>query len=226
MSCRDESRSGCCNPPKEVHVGSAYPQSTHTQHGASEKVPRLQISQPADLRNGISTLFRLPRRIRSSIALPGSASSGSRRRADTTVCSNPPACSRARRPTRMHASFTQIFSNHVMGRAPLVRFSRSSAARVNPFRGHLSSTQSTRIISTRMARRTPVNLSHLPHPVRHFWGSQQPQARSPLQVLTNAQEDAIKASLLETAYKGRQPGDMMLRCNVSPHATSPTGLCD
>ena len=77
-----------------------------------------------------------------------------------------------------------------------------------------------------MDRRTPVNLSHLPHPVRHFWGSQQPQARPPLQVLTNAQEEAIKASLLETAYKGRQPGDMMLRCNVPPHATSPTDLCN
>ena len=53
------------------------------------------------------------------------------------------------------------------------------------------------------------------HPVRHLWGSQQPRARLPPQGFTDEQEEAIKANLLETAYKGRQPGDMMLRCNVS-----------
>ena len=120
----------------------------------------------------------------------------------------------------MHASVTQIFSSHVMGRVPLVRFSRPFTARVNPYMGHLSSYQSTRDFSVRMTSRIPTNLSHLPHPVRHLWGPQQPRARHPLQGFTDAQEEAIKANLLETAYKGRQPGDMMLRCNFSPHHIS------
>ena len=124
----------------------------------------------------------------------------------------------------MHASFTLIFSSHVMGRVPLARFSRSSVAKVNPSRGHLSSTQSTRTLFTRVAGRSPVNLLHLPHPVRHLWGTQQPRARLPLQVFTDTQEEAIKASLLETAYKGRQPGDMMLRCNMFSHTVLPTDL--
>lgn len=119
----------------------------------------------------------------------------------------------------MHASFTQVFSSHVMGRVPLARFSRPFTARVNSSWGHLSPAQLTRTLSARMTSRIPVNLSHLHHPVRHLWNSQQPRARLPLQVFTDAQEEAIRANLLETAYKGRQPGDMMLRCNVSlpPH---------
>ncbi|KAF9653724.1 Mg2+ transporter protein cora-like protein [Thelephora ganbajun] len=65
-----------------------------------------------------------------------------------------------------------------------------------------------------MPSRIPVNLSPIAHPVRHLWGTQQPRSRLPLQVFTDEQEEAIKANLLETAYKGRQPGDMMLRCTV------------
>lgn len=76
-----------------------------------------------------------------------------------------------------------------------------------------------------MTTRRPANLSRLAHPVRHLWGSQQPRVRHPLQAFTDEQEEAIKANLLETAYKGRQPGDMMLRCNVS-RRTFPTGLRD
>ena len=115
----------------------------------------------------------------------------------------------------MHASFTQILSRHVMGHAPLVRFSRSFATRDIPHRGHLSSSQSARALSTRMINRSPTNLSPLAHPVRRLWGSQQPRARLPLQGFTDEHEESIKGNLLETASKGRQPGDMMLRCNVA-----------
>ena len=117
----------------------------------------------------------------------------------------------------MHASFTQIFSSHVMGRVPLVRFSRPFATNVNSYLGHLSPSQSARTLPTRMTTRKPANLSRLAHPARHLWGSQQPRVRLPLQGFTDEQEEAIKANLLETAYKGRQPGDLMLRCNLSPH---------
>lgn len=117
----------------------------------------------------------------------------------------------------MHASSTRIFSNNVMGRVPLVRFSRSFTTRVNPSQGHLLSSHLARVLSLRMCSRTPINLSRLVLPVRHLWGSQQPRVRLPSQMLADEQEEAIKANLLETAYKGRQPGDMMLKCNALPH---------
>ena len=63
----------------------------------------------------------------------------------------------------------------------------------------------------------PINLPRLAPPVRHLWGSQRPRVRLPSQVFADEQEEAIKANLLETAYKGRQPGDMMLRCNFSSY---------
>lgn len=124
----------------------------------------------------------------------------------------------------MHASVTQIFS-HVMGHAPLVRFSRPFATRANLYQGHLSPPKPARVLLTLMTSRNPVYLSRLAHPVRHLWGSQKPRGRLPLQVFTDEQEEAIKANLLETAYKGRQPGDLMLRCNVS-HTLFPTHLCN
>jgi hypothetical protein len=118
----------------------------------------------------------------------------------------------------MHVSFTRIFSNNVMGRVPLVRFSSSFTTRANPSQGHLSSSHLARIISLRMSSRNPINLPPLAVPVRHLWGSQPPRVRLPLQAFADEQEEAIKSNLLETAYKGRQPGDMMLRCNFSPHS--------
>lgn len=116
----------------------------------------------------------------------------------------------------MHASFTQIFSSHVMGRVPLVRFSKSFTSRANPSQGHLSLSHLTRALSLRVTSRIPINLSRLDLPVRCLWGSQQPRLRLPSQVRADEQEEAIRANLLEVAYKGRQPGDMMLRCNVLP----------
>ena len=120
----------------------------------------------------------------------------------------------------MHASFTHTFSSHVMGCVPLVRFSRPFTTAVNLFQGHLSLAQSTRAPSFRMTSRIPINLSRLALPVRHLWGSQQPRVRLlPLQVFPDDQEEVIKANLLEVAYKGRQPSDMMLRCNVQPNVS-------
>lgn len=116
----------------------------------------------------------------------------------------------------MHVSFIQILSSNVMGRVPLARFSRSLTTRVNPFQGHLLPSHLARLLSLRMSSRIPINSPRLVLPVRHLWGSQQPRVRPPSQVFADEQEEAIKGKLLEIAYKGRQPGDMMLRCNVSP----------
>jgi hypothetical protein len=120
---------------------------------------------------------------------------------------------------RMHASFTQTLSSHVMGRVPLVRFSRSFTTRINPSQGHLSPFRLARALSFRMTSRIPIN-SPLPTiPVRHLWNWKQSRSRIPSQVIADEREEAIKANLLELAYKGRQPGDMMLRCNVSPYVS-------
>ena len=182
--------------------------TAHPARRYGRRNSRLQISQPADLRNGFDSL---PSAATNPHPLP--VSSGCRRRADTPrLLRTLSAYSRARRPTRMHAPFTQVFSSHVMGRVPLVRFSRPFAARVNPSQGHLSSIQSTRAISARVTSPIPVNLSHLLHPVRYLWSRQQHRPRS-LQGFADAEEAAIRVGILETVHKGRQPGDMMLRCN-------------
>lgn len=182
----------------------------------------MQIDQPADLRNSLSlsSIRRDEPRIRFCLFRP-STSSG-----HPCLLYILPARSRARRPTRMHASFTQVFSSHVMGCVPLVRLSRPFATRVNPSRGHLWPFQSARTFSTRITSRIPVNLSRLAHPVRHLWGQQQPRARLPPQTFADEQEEAIKANLLETAYRGGQPGDMMLRCNAFTLYFPPTFATD
>lgn len=65
-----------------------------------------------------------------------------------------------------------------------------------------------------MSSRIPINLSRPTLPVRYLWGSRPPRPRFPFQEFADEQEEAIRANLLDLAYKGRQPGDMMLRCTI------------
>ena len=73
-------------------------------------------------------------------------------------------------------------------------------------------------------RPVPSLCRHLPGPFtarRLFWSQKStPQAHDHFNGPSDGQEEAAKVAILEKVMKGRQPTDLMLRCEFSAHVSS------